>query len=73
MIKEIGISICLQTDPSHYTGFSPFQLINEFNVHGPIEALCDNWVDGDIPECNLVKWVDLLWLISQLLHVIGLP
>ena len=40
------------------TGFSPFQLIYAFDVRGPLEALRDNWIDGNALDHTLIDWVE---------------
>ena len=27
------------------------------NVRGPLEVLRDSWIDGNVPECTLIDWV----------------
>ena len=57
------------------TGYSPFQLIYGFNVRGPLEVLCDSWIDGDVlsvllligfSKSKLISWIFLSLLVITL-------
>ena len=47
-----------RSTPHSVTGFTPFQLNYGYDVRGPLEALCENWIEGTIPDCNLIEWVE---------------
>ena len=42
----------------HSNGFSPFEIIYDRSVRGPLESLRDSWDTGEVGTKSVVQWVD---------------
>ena len=40
--------------------FSPFELVHGYPMRGPLEAIKDGWMEGELNQVNIVRWVDEL-------------
>ena len=51
--------LCYQGTPHTATGFSLFELVHGYPMRGPLEAIKNGWLEGELSFTNSVKWVDL--------------
>ena len=53
--------------PHRSTGFSPYELVNGHPLRGPLEAIRDGWLGGELTWTSTAGWVkDLREILSRL-------
>ena len=60
MIRYLSILFTYRIPPHSNTGFSPFEVVFGRPIRGPLEALTDGWMTGDVAQFSLVEWVNTL-------------
>ena len=53
------------------TGFSPFELVYGRPLRGPLEAMKEGWVSGEMRFSGAVEWVNYLGKTLTELHEIA--
>ena len=49
--------LCYRSTPHTATGFSPFELVHGYPMRGPLEAIKDGWLQGELNLKDTVQWV----------------
>ncbi len=52
--------LSFRASPHSTTGFSPFELVHGRNLRGPLEAIKDGWLTGEVTLQSTVEWVQQL-------------
>ena len=60
--------LCYRSTPHTATGFSPFELVHGYPMRGPLEAIKDGWLQGELNLKDTVKWVQDLRNTMTKLH-----
>lgn len=60
--------LSFRASPHSSTGFSPFELVNGRNLRGPLEAIKESWLSGEVKFHSVVEWVEELRETLARLH-----
>ena len=60
--------LCYRSTPHTATGFSPFELVHGYPMRGPLEAIKDGWLQGELNLKDTVQWVQDLRNTLTKLH-----
>ena len=60
--------LSFRASPHSTTGFSPFELVHGRNLRGPLEAIKDGWLTGEVTLQSTIEWVQQLRETLTRLH-----
>ena len=64
--------MCYRGTPHTATGFSPFELVHGYSMRGPLEAIKESWLQGELSFASTVLWVnDLRETLTRLYEQAG--
>ena len=63
--------LAYRATPHTATGFSPYELVHGQALRGPLEAMRDGWIGGELSVANTTEWVQELRSTLSKLHEVA--